>query len=696
MSNSSSPSESAAGAELDGSASDRQRERETLDSCEEARTRYTDRLSGIDSELEQFSATDSKLGTLRVGLFFVLVVGIGFSTTTGHPFWIAIAIGALLAFLVTVVRNEAVRTEIEIRQNESRTLRRLSRRLDRDWTSLASDSIGQTSDAIRLDDRQRYLADDLDLIGDASLFQLVSMAATTPGQRTLANWLTSPVDPDIARDRHHAVRSLAAEREPRLRFYTLAREVGTSTGDPESFVQWANSPLWLPSRRWLVPWANLTAIVSVLCIAALVLATLTENRDLTRLSFFALIAIAVVNLSIASLMLGPVAQIFSIAIQSRRSVDDYAELFQSAELLPEDAPEHHATNRLADRIRRTLLDVGDSGDDGGSAGLAMGQLASVAKAGSLKHSAATFLIYLPLQAFGLWDVRVLRRLEAWQQRYATRVDEWFLALGELESLLSVAALADEYPHWASPEWIDDRSGGADAGKEAILNCQRLGHPLLRDEIRVRNDVSIGPAGTLLLVTGSNMSGKSTMLRSVGLNVSLAMAGAPVCCSRMRLPPIEMATSIRVSDDLSQGVSFYMAELNRLAAVVEHARELHASANQEPAHTPSASGATSRRRLLFLLDEILQGTNSRERQIAVTRVLGMLVESGAIGAITTHDLELADEPELLRIAHTVHFRETITPDADGDERMTFDYRMRDGVSPTTNALRLLEMVGLGEK
>jgi len=659
--------------------------------CAAARSRYADALTEIDADLATFTAADSRLGSLRVGLFFLLVVGIGFAVTTNHPFWIVVAVGSLLAFLVTVVRNEIVRVEMEIRQNRSRTLTRLSRRLDRDWKTLSADPIGKVSDTIRLDERQRALASDLDLVGDASLFQFVSMAATTPGQRTLANWLTRSVDPDVAADRHRAVKALAPARDQRVRFYTLAREVGTSTGDPDSFVQWAGTPMWLPSRRWLLTWGNLTAIVSVVCLTALVYAIMTENLDLIRLSFFALVLIAVVNLLLASLMLGPVAQIFSIAIQSRRSVDDYAELFESAELIPDekpnDAPGKNHASESVQRIRQALL--GD-GEGSSSAATAMKELGSVARAGSLKHSAATFLIYLPLQAFGLWDVRVLRRLEDWKSRYADDVESWFVALGELESLLSLAALADEYPDWASPEWIesdDNNTNDDNNASSAIVECVHLGHPLLPDSARVQNDVSVGPVGTLLLVTGSNMSGKSTMLRSVGLNVSLAMAGGPVCCGRMRLPAIEMATSIRVSDDLSQGVSFYMAELNRLAAVVGHARELNA------AFTGTTTNR-SPRRLLFLLDEILQGTNSRERQIAVTRVLGMLVESGAIGAITTHDLELADEPELMRLAHTVHFRETITPDADGDERMTFDYKMRQGVSPTTNALRLLEMVGLG--
>ncbi|MEM6366384.1 MAG: MutS family DNA mismatch repair protein, partial [Planctomycetota bacterium] len=216
----------------------------------------------------------------------------------------------------------------------------------------------------------------------------------------------------------------------------------------------------------------------------------------------------------------------------------------------------------------------------------------------------------------------------------------------------------------------------------VVQMKQVGHPLLAETSRVCNDVSLGPRGTLLLVTGSNMSGKSTMLRSVGLNMALATAGGPVCCEAMRLPAIELSTSIRVADDLSEGVSFYMAELNRLAEVVRHAKAM-------------AESADSKRMTVFLLDEILQGTNSRERQIAVARVLRHLVGFGAIGAITTHDLELADDPDLADMATTVHFRETITPDADGNDRMTFDYVMRQGVSPTTNALRLLEMVGLKE-
>jgi DNA mismatch repair ATPase MutS len=350
-------------------------------------------------------------------------------------------------------------------------------------------------------------------------------------------------------------------------------------------------------------------------------------------------------------------------MSSRRAVSDYQEIFAAANWLPAESPEE--PSRFLSEIRETLIDGERSASEG------MRELQKVARAGSLRQSAGTFLLYLPLQCLALWDVRVLNRLEVWQARYGKRVASWFESLGNLEALLSIAALRDEYPGWCRPEWS---STG-----EPVLQASAIGHPLLPDRARVTNDVSVGPAGTILLVTGSNMSGKSTMLRSLGLNVSLAAIGAPVCAQDFRLPSLELATSIRVSDDVSQGVSFYMAELKRLKSVVDHAR---------------AMSRLPDRTCLFLLDEILQGTNSRERQIAVVQVLRHLMNSGAIGAISTHDLELADEPELAAVAHVVHFRETIRPDAAGNEQMTFDYKMREGVSPTTNALRLLQMVGLG--
>jgi DNA mismatch repair ATPase MutS len=207
----------------------------------------------------------------------------------------------------------------------------------------------------------------------------------------------------------------------------------------------------------------------------------------------------------------------------------------------------------------------------------------------------------------------------------------------------------------------------------------LAHPLLPGVTRVGNDVTVGPPGTLLLVTGSNMSGKSTLLRAIGLNVVLAQAGAPVCAHSLTMPPVELRTSIRLADSLERGVSLFMAELERLKEIVVAARD-----------------DTRPRRLLYLLDEILHGTNTAERLIAARAVLGHLLRAGAIGAVTTHDLTLAADGALATASVPVHFTEQVTGDGTGPGTMTFDYRLRPGLATSTNALKLLALVGLASR
>ena len=220
----------------------------------------------------------------------------------------------------------------------------------------------------------------------------------------------------------------------------------------------------------------------------------------------------------------------------------------------------------------------------------------------------------------------------------------------------------DYPGWAVPTFDEP----------PLIAARDLAHPLIPDDRRVANDVEVGPPGTLLLVTGSNMSGKSTLLRAIGVNVILANAGCSVCASSMRLPAVDLHTSIRVHDSLEAGLSYFMAALARLKAVVD------AAEHERPGRV-----------LLYLLDEILQGTNSAERAVAVRAVARHLLDSGAIGAMTTHDLTLTREEPFEPAARFVHFTETV----DEAGAMSFDYRLRPGVATSRNALRLMKMIGI---
>jgi DNA mismatch repair ATPase MutS len=255
-------------------------------------------------------------------------------------------------------------------------------------------------------------------------------------------------------------------------------------------------------------------------------------------------------------------------------------------------------------------------------------------------------------------------MERWRRRSGVHVRAWLDALGSLDALSALAIVRADEPDWAVPR-LDEGAG--------VLIGSALGHPLIAAGRRVANDVRVGPPGTLLLITGSNMSGKSTLLRAVGLNAVLAHAGAPVCAAGLTLPPVDLQTSIRVQDSLELGLSYFMAALARLKQIVDAAER----------------GARPGRRLLYLLDEVLQGTNSVERAVAVRAVAEHLIAAGAIGAMTTHDLALADEEPLKSRAALVHFTERVH--ADG--AMTFDYRLRDGLATSTNALRLMQLIGI---
>jgi DNA mismatch repair ATPase MutS len=267
---------------------------------------------------------------------------------------------------------------------------------------------------------------------------------------------------------------------------------------------------------------------------------------------------------------------------------------------------------------------------------------------------------VPIAIATLWRVQIAFAIEAWRRRHGTEVAHWLEMLADLEALVAVGTYTAEHPDDALPTLVD---GGP------LLEGEALGHPLLPSARCVRNDLALGASCRLLVVSGSNMSGKSTWLRTVGVNVVLAQMGASVRATRLRLSPLAVGASIRTLDSLADGTSRFQAEILRLRQLVD-----------------LGSGS---RPLLFLLDEILHGTNSHDRRIGAEAVVRGLLRRGAVGMATTHDLALAsmvDDPTLH--ARNVHFADQI----DGAQ-MRFDYRMHDGVVTHSNALALMRAIGL---
>lgn len=513
----------------------------------------------------------------------------------------------------------------------------------------------------------RY-ARDLDIFGHGSVARLLA-TGTRMGRDRLDDWLLEPAPVDEARRRQTAVRELV----PMLEFRQELTVSGRLAGDPprptlDAFLDWAESEPWLLRRPWLLWTARLAPT------ATIVLAALQIDGVVGRPWWLLPLGLGT---ALTALFWKRMQRLLDRASLGDASLRSFANVVgrvqQEAFSSPPLAAAHESLSGECDARRE------------------LDRLGWITELAELRHGGLFYaLVHIPT----LWDFHVLWGLERWQRRAGDHVREWVDRVAEIDALSALAAPAHDEPGWCFPELEDpaeeaaagaptgggelEPAGAADTGSARAsagrLVAEALAHPLLGPEERVANDVELGPPGTFLMVTGSNMSGKSTLLRAIGVNAVLAQAGGVVCARSLRLPPVDVHSSMRVDDSLERGVSLFMAELQQLKRVVD------------------AAHREDDRLLLYLLDEVLHGTNTAERQVAVREVLAHLTREPAIGAISTHDLTLADASPLDDAVVPVHFRETVHPEGH-DPPMTFDYRLRDGIAQSTNALKLVRLVGL---
>ena len=623
-----------------------QRERSRTNAPPEAV--YAERAERFDREATAQQRGVRLYGRLRLALFTASIAGAWwlFATGRGTPAWLLLAASAAL-FAVFVARQGAARLRMRRAELMADFNREGIARIARTWDDLRPPPDAPTAPG-SAPPRDHAYADDLDLYGHASLLHLIGVCGTSPGWRTLQGWLLEAADPDTVALRQDAVAEMAGALDFRDglaaegRIAAMRAQTRPAAVSPEaaeaSFLRWAEGEGWLPVHPWLRAASFVLPPINVAAISLFSLGMVP-------------IPALVWPLLISALVLVPrwraIHAVFEEADDGESGVRRYAPILGHLR----DAPlESRYTAALRERLGAGQCDAPE-------------EIATLRRLLDMAEARRSPLVHIPLALVLHWDVKVLAALERWKARSGSRVRGWLGAVGEAEALAALAALAADHPDWTMPV-LDPEARTLKAGA--------LGHPLLPPQECVRNDVEIGPAGSFLLVTGSNMSGKSTLLRAAGLNAVLAQAGGPVCAEELRMPPLRIMTSIRIEDSLAEGVSYFLAGLQRLKRVVD------AAAGPRP-HT------------LYLLDEILQGTNSAERRIAARTVLRELLATQAIGAVTTHDLSLADADDLTARAVPVHFTESVEDD---DEELTFDYRLRRGIATSTNALRLLRLAGLG--
>ena len=551
-----------------------------------------------------------------------------------RPLGISAIVVTLVAFVLLVRRHAAARERARWHSRLHDVARMGIARVRRDWTALPERHI-------EIAPSHPY-AVDLDVVGHASLFTLLDTVSAFPGRPTLADWLSNPsAGVSELRDRQAAALELRSAVELRESLHALARAVGEVRGAAfEKFLQWAEGDAWLLRHRGVY---FLALAIPLILFGTILLASAQ-----------------VIPASVSSIPLVAAAAMITAHRKRLGATLDAAQaraigLRQHAPMLARLEAARFESPML-ERLQSRLTANGGASQELSRLDSALGL--AEARAGGLGYAILALLV--------LWDFQAVASLERWQMRAGRHLREWLEMLGELEALAALGTLAFDNPSWSFPELHE--------GEPARIDAKALAHPLLSPTSRVANDVALGPQGTILLVTGSNMSGKSTLLRAIGANIVLAHAGAPVCAAALSLPLLRMYTSMRIQDSLERGLSLFMAELERVRDVVMAARQ--------PDDRP----------FLYLLDEILHGTNTAERQIAARTVLTHLVHARALGAVTTHDLALAEIAELAKVTTHVHFEEMFVRTSSGDT-MTFDYRLKPGPATSANAVRLLGMVGL---
>lgn len=475
-------------------------------------------------------------------------------------------------------------------------------------------------------------AEDLDILGEQSLFQLLSTARTRMGEEELAKWLLSPASIKTVLSRQKAVAELRNKVDFREELAVAGEDIPAEF-DPARLVEWAEGPEQLRNATVRVA-AMLLAIVAVVTIVL----ALWQKIYLPA-AVVILIEVAIHN---------RFRRQINYVIENVEGAGESLLLFSTLlRVLKKQRFDAELLKQLHSKIS----------NDNDSAWHALKVFSTRVDWLESSHHMLIRVLNIPL----LYELQIAFALESWRDRHGHKIRKWLNAITEIEALNSLAAYAYEHPADPFPEFV--MNGPSQFVGEA------LGHPLIPSAKCVRNSVRLDSTTRVLLVSGSNMSGKSTYLRTIGMNTVLAMAGAPVRAKSLRLSPLQVGSSLHVVDSLQTGRSGFASELDRL-------RQIMGMMND-------------RIPVIFLLDELLHGTNSHDRYLGGLALLKAFAAKGTIGVVTTHDLAITNvPPELNSLTKNVHFEDRVE-----NGQMVFDYILRDGAVTRSNALELMRSIGL---
>lgn len=588
---------------------------------------YKNNLERLTKEQDILTKRKSIFGITRFGTLAALIAVFYFFSQLGWVYLILFTLVMFLLFRWLVIKDLANKDAIA-------HLGHLIR-INIEEEKAIKGEYFQFGDGSAYMPKDHPYANDIDIIGHASLYQFCNRTTSAIGAKQLSDWLLEPAQAPEIKGRQIAVKELSQKRNWAQHIQAAGKEAPVREDTRGRLMQWLHDPalfLNFPHWRWLR--IVLPAIILSITISA-ILEWVPMNFLYGSLLVFAVLAFQV-NKVIAPLH-----------DQLSKMVDELDTLSRSMAILEKENFSSPLLLHLQQHFRK----------ENESASLKVRHIKRILDRLDLRYN---IVLSAPLNLLLLWNLQQVLSLEKWKKEHITEVAGWFAALGKFEALNSFGTIAFNNPKWAFPVLADNHFE---------VEAKDMGHPLINIRKRVNNDIAINKSGELMIVTGSNMAGKSTYLRSTGINIILAMAGAPVCAVYFRISPVQLLSSMRVADNLEESTSTFYAELKKLKMIIDKVN------NNE--------------RIFILLDEILRGTNSLDRHTGSVALVKQLIRHNASGIIATHDVTLAEmKKEYPENILNYHFDAQVS-----NEELYFDYKLKEGISTSLNASILMKKIGI---
>jgi DNA mismatch repair ATPase MutS len=593
---------------------------------------YLQRAATFEVEAQKLGRQYNQYALLRL-LFFILAIGIAIYLFSSVSVWLGA--GFVVAFLYGFYRFIVWHQKIQQKQRHYQHLAKLN-----SWEENGQNhDYSVYHDGANFMDTDHPYAVDLDIFGPYSLFQYINRATTALGREMLADWLATSHSREDINVRQSVIPEMSKKLEWRQHFQAYGLEAEDQMEYVNLLREWLEKPPYISNNKGVVAALYLIPLWSVVVCVLWALYLPWYIALLLFLPSFLLLRQFVERIN----------QTHIQTTHAEKALAHYAKLIEHIE-------RGEFSNEQLKAWQREF-----KGEDQ-SASTAIKQLSYIISQLNVRYNAFAIL----LNILGVWDLQWVYRLERWKERMKPKLPNWFHVMAKFEAISSFANLYYNNPEWCIPEIQDSKP---------LIDAEALGHPLIHKDKRVCNDVQLPTLKHLKLITGSNMAGKSTFLRTVGMNIVLAMAGAPVCAKRMAVPPLRVYTSMRTQDALHESTSSFFAELKRLKFIIAAVEE--AAHKGPPAVEP-----------YFLLDEILKGTNSRDRHTGSKALIRQLTKYGA-GIIATHDLELGQlEQDAGGTIENLRIEVEIK-----EGQLHFDYKLKKGVSESFNATLLMKQMGI---